>query len=91
MFKSIEIKFTNPICNCETQNLSWGLHDDNKGRPQLQITCRFCETRIAVPYSKLTAYINLDKKYPKYKCDTCDKLHETGLTHDQAIIKEIVE
>ncbi len=87
MFKKIQIELTDPICDCDTQNLSWGI----TAGPGIFIKCKECETQINVSAKKFVACYKLDKKYPKYKCDKCDKLHDTGLTHDQATIKEIIE
>lgn len=87
MFKSIQINFTDPICDCECQDLSWGITIG----PGLYLKCNTCETKVEVPNKKFRASINLYKKYPKYKCDDCNELHETGLTHDQATVKDIIK
>jgi len=87
MFKRVEICLTDPICDCETQDLGWSITTG----PGLKVSCNNCKTSIEIPNKKFHANFILDKKYPKYKCNTCDELHDTGLTHDQAIIKQVIE
>ena len=87
MFKRISIELTEPICTCETNQLSWGITIG----PGMYVECKECGTRVEVPNKKFMAAFDLDKKYPKWKCKECGELHETGLTHDQSVIKEIIE
>ena len=86
MFKKIQILLTEPICDCETQDICWNIIDG----PGLGLTCNQCQTSINIPQKKFYASIILDKKYPKYKCNNCGELHETGLTHDEATIKKVI-
>ncbi len=87
MFKEINIKITEPICDCETQDLAWSILEG----PKLCVKCKKCDTQIIVSTKKFVARIILDKKYPKYECDECGKLHDSGISHKESEIKDIVE
>lgn len=87
MLKSLTAHFTGPICNCETNRVAIGVMSDGS----FQFTCQQCKVFITIPWNKLPYNNSFDKKYPKYKCSKCNELHDTGLTHDQATIKDIIK
>ena len=72
MLKEVEIRLTEPICKCETQDLAWGISDGEDGHG-LFIRCNTCKTELRIPYKAFKAYFNLDKKYPREKSKEPEK------------------
>ena len=64
MFHKIEIKLSGPICNCDEENLAWGIVRDKNGHSMLYIQCEECKTELLVPRKKFVASVQLDKPYP---------------------------
>ena len=63
MFKKITIELAGPICSCKTQDLSWGVGYDAKGKPTIYVSCNLCETKLAVGHEAFRASFTLDKAY----------------------------
>jgi hypothetical protein len=64
MFKKITIELAGPICSCKTQDLSWGVNLDAKGRSAMFIACNRCATKLSVGHEVFVASFALDKAYP---------------------------
>lgn len=60
MFKGIKIELTGPICQCEKQDLIWGIFPG----PGLRVICQQCEVRLEVPHKEFKASFAFDVKYP---------------------------
>tara|TARA_B100000315_G_C14034749_1_gene344800 strand:+ start:223 stop:507 length:285 start_codon:yes stop_codon:yes gene_type:complete len=65
MFKGIVIELTEPICNCETENLSWGFEYEGDDATDLYVLCESCGSKLIILYENLVASITLDTSYPK--------------------------
>jgi hypothetical protein len=67
VFQSLRITLTGPICECEEQDISWGLPLDVKGNTYMVLTCKTCEAKLTVPHQYLRASITCTKPYPGRK------------------------
>ncbi|MEY4722757.1 MAG: hypothetical protein RLZZ324_270 [Candidatus Parcubacteria bacterium] len=64
MFKRVIIELTGPICNCPSENLSWGFGCDRDGKLEMTLECLTCHGKLVVPEEKLGALFRLDVRYP---------------------------
>jgi hypothetical protein len=90
MFDRIDIRLTEPVCNCcdgdfDNANMEWGITLTNGGAG-LQISCRECKTSISVPHKKFVGRIiylnpspNPKPKDKKRKTDNKDNVIQLGL------------
>lgn len=63
MFSGIDIHLSEPICDCDEQNLAWNTPwVDNK--PCLTIECKTCKTMLNVPNSKFMGRFKFERPYP---------------------------
>ena len=65
MFKGIDIKLSGPICDCETQNISWYIIEG----PGLGLKCETCNTELRIPRTKFRAGFILNTPYPGKKTE----------------------
>lgn len=63
MFKGVLIRLSGPICNCQTNNLAWGIGEGY--RFGLVIECTKCKVRMEIPDKQFTAAFWLDTPYPE--------------------------
>ncbi len=63
-FKRIKICLTDPICNCDEQDLIWGVTKDTNNKISLIISCSACKTQLFIPHDKFIAVFDLDRPYP---------------------------
>jgi hypothetical protein len=69
MFERIDIRLTEPVCNCcdgdyENASMEWSIATVD-GKTGLQISCKECKTSIIVPSKKFVArfiYLNPSPK-----------------------------
>lgn len=66
MFKRLVIEMSDPICNCDEQNLSWIPSSDSKGA-NLIIKCKSCSTQLIVSHEKYVAGWSFERPYPGKK------------------------
>jgi hypothetical protein len=69
MFKRIMIELTEPICNCDERDISWGIHYDHCMRAGLSFSCKTCDTKLLVPHDRFVAGFKLDRDYPGKKSE----------------------
>lgn len=58
MFKHAKFLFTEPICQCDKQDIEWGINSGNE-HPALLVTCRICKTTLEVPNMKAGLYFDI--------------------------------
>jgi len=64
MFIRAEFHLKGPICNCQRQDLSWGVLDGDGGYGLL-FRCRLCGTELHVSYKEFKAGFVLKQPYPE--------------------------
>lgn len=78
MFNELIIKFKQPICNCEVQDVIWGIDDSLT----LFIRCNKCKCSTTVPYNSLKAKIMFLQPYPKQKLEASKQKCENVIRAD---------
>jgi hypothetical protein len=65
VFTRLDIRLTDPICNCSSMNLGWTPDVDNNGQYVFKINCKTCGTMIIVGHDQFVAGFVLDNPYPE--------------------------
>lgn len=78
VFKGARFTFTQPICSCDEQKISWNVEKVGNG-PGLVVWCTMCSTKLHVSNSEFKASIHFETAYPgkrELSPEEKDKLRE---------------
>lgn len=78
MFKKITIQMASPICDCDAQDLGWGIESTVTGW-SLIVECKSCLTYLRVPNKKFVASFELERDYPNGRTKKRDEARVLSL------------
>ena len=62
MFTRLLIELTEPICDCERNDVYWSIETEGPSDMSLTLSCGTCGTSLHVPSSKLDATVTCERR-----------------------------
>ncbi len=86
MYLTTTIKFSEPICKCDEQKISWSV-PTIEGKLALKVKCSTCGVEVLIPNSSFKASLDFAIKYPGKKPDQqTTKVDISGMLGDPTMV-----